>query len=62
MIDDTHQAVLGNLGSAYSRIGAPEKARACWERLLELDPGNPYALHNLAGLSGILLPSRLPQR
>lgn len=34
-------------GSSYE-VSDPDRARACYERVLELDPGHPDALYNLA--------------
>ena len=39
-----------NLGSAPYRAGEPERARAAWERCLELQPGNVVAVEGLERL------------
>lgn len=37
-------------GMAYELLGDPEKALACWEKTLELDPGNKQAQDNIRRL------------
>jgi hypothetical protein len=45
-------AIRMNLGTAYRGLGRIEDAKASWEKALELDPGNPDPMLNLAILYG----------
>lgn len=45
-------AIRMNLGTAYRGLGRIEDAKASWEKALELDPGNPDPMLNLAVLYG----------
>lgn len=45
-IDPTYAAAQNNLGIAYEHEGEMEKARAAYERALELEPSNEFIRQN----------------
>jgi tetratricopeptide (TPR) repeat protein len=46
-IDDRNVRAMLNMGSVYAQLGRDEEAQRLWERILELDPANAAAQHNL---------------
>jgi tetratricopeptide (TPR) repeat protein len=47
MRDDRNVSAMLNMGSVYAQLGRDEEAQRLWERILELDPTNAAAQHNL---------------
>ncbi|MDD5492931.1 MAG: tetratricopeptide repeat protein [bacterium] len=47
LTNDTKINLLLNLGNSYSHLGKPDVASAYYRKVLELEPGNAAARHNL---------------
>ena len=45
---ETKSSLWINLGNVYCRMGAFDQARTAYQKVLDLDPANPAAEHNLA--------------
>ncbi len=52
-IDSTLSDVWLNLGAAYANAGHAPQAQAAWQKVMELNPGNPTARAYLARLSEV---------
>ena len=46
VIDPAYAAAHNNLGIAYEQDGDLDKARAAYERALEIEPGNVFIIQN----------------
>ena len=46
LIDPTYAAAHNNLAIAYEQVGDLDKARAAYEKALELEPGNQFITQN----------------
>ena len=46
LIDPAYAAAHNNLGIAYEQDGDLDKARAAYERALEIEPGNVFIIQN----------------
>jgi Flp pilus assembly protein TadD len=47
-LDPADIEAYNNLGVAYAMQGELDKAVGLWQKVLEMDPGNPKAKDNLA--------------
>jgi hypothetical protein len=53
-LNPTNARALNNLGWAWHRAGCVDDARAAYEAALRVEPGNPNARGNLAGLATVV--------